>query len=181
MTLAAKGCEFEPQLGKHSFRRLTKVIVTSVIGIPPMGNQSMWKSSQLPWKNVVWSTGVRQSRNIWVGELALSPNQLSKNWLWTKTSSMGYKQDLLKQSNVEIPTPIQLSNPDNFQRWSRNVVSTLKLQRCFNVDIATLFQRWYRNVYTTFKYNHFSTLWQRWSTTLFQRWFNVVAPAGKHI
>ena len=33
----SKGCEFEPQLGQHSFRRLTKVTVTSVIRLSQMG------------------------------------------------------------------------------------------------------------------------------------------------
>ena len=32
--------------------------------------KSMWKSSQLPWKIVVWSTGVITPGNAWVGELA---------------------------------------------------------------------------------------------------------------
>ena len=50
-------------VGQHSLRRLTKVTVTRVIRLPPMGLQSMWKSSQLPGKNVVWSTGVRKPRN----------------------------------------------------------------------------------------------------------------------
>ena len=65
----SRGCEFESQLGQHSFQRLTKVIVTGVIRLPPIGYQSMSKSSQLLGKNVVWSTGVRKPRNIWVGEL----------------------------------------------------------------------------------------------------------------
>ena len=49
---------------------LPKVIMTSVIRLPPMGYQSMWKSSQLLGKNVVWRTGVRKPRNIQEGELA---------------------------------------------------------------------------------------------------------------
>ena len=49
----SRGCESEPQFGQHSFRRLTKVIVTSVIRLSPMGYQSMWKSSHLLGKNVV--------------------------------------------------------------------------------------------------------------------------------
>ena len=47
----SRGCEFEPQLGQHSFLRLTKVIVISVNRLLPM---AMWKSSKLLGKNVVW-------------------------------------------------------------------------------------------------------------------------------
>ena len=66
----SRGCEFEPQLGQHSFRRLTKVTVTSVIRLSPMGQQSMWKSSQLLGTYVVWCTGVIIPGNRWIGELA---------------------------------------------------------------------------------------------------------------
>ena len=52
------------ELGQHSFRRLTKVIETSVIHLPSMGYQSMWKSSQSLGNIVVWSTGVREPANI---------------------------------------------------------------------------------------------------------------------
>ena len=67
----SRGCEFEPQLGKHSFRCLTKVIVTSVIRLPPfVFHQSMWKSSQLLGKIVVCITGVRKPGNTLIGKLA---------------------------------------------------------------------------------------------------------------
>ena len=33
------GCEFEPQLGQHSFRRFTKDNTTIVIRIPPLGGK----------------------------------------------------------------------------------------------------------------------------------------------
>ena len=52
----SSGCDFEPQLGQHSFRRLTNVSVISVILLPPMGYQTMLKSSQLLGKTVVCST-----------------------------------------------------------------------------------------------------------------------------
>ena len=66
-----RGCEFESRLGQLSFRGLTKVNATCVIPLPPMGwAKSMWKSSQLLGKIVVWSTGVRKPGNAWVGELA---------------------------------------------------------------------------------------------------------------
>ena len=55
--------------GQISFRRLTKVNATCVIRLSPMGF-SMWKSSQLLGKIVVWSTGVRKPGNTFVGELA---------------------------------------------------------------------------------------------------------------
>ena len=45
----SKGREFEPKLGQHSF------------GLTPIGLQSMWQSSQLLGKSVVWSTGVGKS------------------------------------------------------------------------------------------------------------------------
>ena len=32
----SRGCEFDPQLGQHSFRRLTKVTVTCVVRLKPM-------------------------------------------------------------------------------------------------------------------------------------------------
>ena len=54
----SRGCEFETRLGQHSFRRLTKVIVTSVTRLLPMVKQSMWKRSQLLGKIVVCITGV---------------------------------------------------------------------------------------------------------------------------
>ena len=54
----SRGCEFEFHLGQHFFRRFTKVTVTSVILLSQMGLQSMWRSSLLLGKNVVWSTGV---------------------------------------------------------------------------------------------------------------------------
>ena len=63
----SRGCMFEPKLGQHSVRRLTKVTVISVIRLLPMDYQSMWKSSQLPGKYVVWSTGVRKPGDISVG------------------------------------------------------------------------------------------------------------------
>ena len=50
VTLAVKGCEFEPQLGKHSFRRLTKVIVTSVIGLPLKGLSVYVEKQPVTWK-----------------------------------------------------------------------------------------------------------------------------------
>ena len=60
------GCEFEPLLGQHSFRRLTKVTVSSVIPIQPMGQQSTWKSSQLFDKTVeVLSTDSKETHE-WV-------------------------------------------------------------------------------------------------------------------
>ena len=66
----SRGWELEPQLGQHSSRRLTKVTVTSVIRIPPMGLQSMWRSSQLLGNgNIVWSTSVRKPGNTCVCEL----------------------------------------------------------------------------------------------------------------
>ena len=40
------------------------------IRLPGTGQHSMWKSHQLLGKYVVWSTGVRKPRNIWIGELA---------------------------------------------------------------------------------------------------------------
>ena len=65
------GSGYESQLGNHYFRRLTKVTVTSVIRLPPMGLQSMWKSSHLLGKYVVWITGVRKLGNTWIAELAV--------------------------------------------------------------------------------------------------------------
>ena len=65
----SRGCEFKPQLGR-SFRRLTKVTVTSVIRLPPLGLQSMCKSSQLLGKKVVWSTGLNKPGIARVFELA---------------------------------------------------------------------------------------------------------------
>ena len=55
----SRGCEFEPQLGQYTSRRLTMVIVTSVIRLPPMAYQSMWKSSLLLGRNadvLVWES-----------------------------------------------------------------------------------------------------------------------------
>ena len=40
-------------------KRFTKVTVTIVIRLSPMGLQPMWKSSQLLGKYVVWITGAR--------------------------------------------------------------------------------------------------------------------------
>ena len=40
----SRGCVFETQLGQHSFRRLTKITVTSVIHLPPWAS-SMWLGS----------------------------------------------------------------------------------------------------------------------------------------
>ena len=59
-------CEFEPSLDNI----LSYVWQKSPWKASFVFHQTMWKSSQLLGKNVVWSTGVRKSGNTWVGELA---------------------------------------------------------------------------------------------------------------
>ena len=59
----SRRCEFESKLGQHSFRRLKKFIVTSVIRLPPMDVQSMWKRRQLLGQIVVWITSVSKLGN----------------------------------------------------------------------------------------------------------------------
>ena len=62
--------EFEPHLGQHSLQHLTKVSVTSLIRLPPIGLQSMWKSSQLLVNIVGLKTCVRKPGNTRVCQLA---------------------------------------------------------------------------------------------------------------
>ena len=89
------GCEFESQLDHHSFLRLTKVTVTSVILLSPMALKYMWKSNQLLRKYVVWSTVERQLGNIKAVELTamicvIMTEQLLKQRLLRKPQSFNH-------------------------------------------------------------------------------------------
>ena len=57
----SRGCEFESLLSQLSFRRLTSMRHASFVF--HQWAKSMWKSSQLLGKIVVWGTGVRKPGN----------------------------------------------------------------------------------------------------------------------
>ena len=60
-------------LCQHSFRGLMIVIATGFIPLPPLSIVStivMWGSSQWFGRNIVLSTGLKNSRKAWVGALA---------------------------------------------------------------------------------------------------------------
>ena len=64
-----KGCEFESQLGKHYFQRLTKVNATRAIRRPAIRQQYMWKCSRSLETTVEWNYGVGKPVKTWEGEL----------------------------------------------------------------------------------------------------------------
>ena len=53
-----RGCDFQSQIGQNYFLHFTKVTVTSVVRLPPIGLQFMWERRQMLGHTVVWSTGV---------------------------------------------------------------------------------------------------------------------------
>ena len=64
---------FDPQHGQYSFRRLMIVIEIRSIPLSPLSFVSgmvMRKSSQWLRKNIVQSTGAKNSRKAWTGALA---------------------------------------------------------------------------------------------------------------
>ena len=64
---------FNPRLGQYSFRGLMIVIVTGFIPLSPLSVVStmvMWESSHRLAKNIVRSTGKKNSRKAWIGALA---------------------------------------------------------------------------------------------------------------
>ena len=67
----SRGYEFEYELGRHYFLRLTKVsdkrYSSSNYGLT---ENRMWRSSQLLGKSVEWSTGMMKPGNTMVGVLA---------------------------------------------------------------------------------------------------------------
>ena len=66
-------CLFDPRLGQYSFQGLMMVIV---IGFVPfsllsvVSTMGVWESSQWLGKNIVRSTGYKNSRKAWIGALA---------------------------------------------------------------------------------------------------------------
>ena len=76
----SRGCEFESQLGQHSFRRLTKVIVTCVIHCSPMGCLTIYVEKQpVAWKVccvVYWCGKTRKHMSRWTGHSDMT----KKNW-----------------------------------------------------------------------------------------------------
>ena len=70
MGCQSRGCEFEPQLGQHSFHRLTKVIVTCVIRLSPMGCLTVYVEKQpVAWKDCCVDYCCEKARKH-IGELA---------------------------------------------------------------------------------------------------------------
>ena len=75
----ARGCEFETELGKHSLRRLTKVIGTCVIhhGLTAYVEKQpvAWKV----WRVQYWYENARKCTRRWkLLKTALNPNQSPK-------------------------------------------------------------------------------------------------------
>ena len=66
---------FDPWLSQYSIRGLMIVIATGFIPLSPLSVVStiiMLESSQWLGKNIVWSTGLKNSRKAWIGALATS-------------------------------------------------------------------------------------------------------------
>ena len=91
----SRGCEFESQLGWHSFRRLRKVTVTCVIRLSPMGFLTVFVEKQpVAWKVccvVYWCGKTRKRMSRWTGcrdmtekllKKALNPNQSNNQHTW---------------------------------------------------------------------------------------------------
>ena len=100
-------CEFKHQLNQHSFQRLIKVNASNIIQLPPMGWQSMWKTSQLLGETVVWSTGVRKPGNTCVGVLA-AVIWLKKNWKQSIKQSFFVCMWWERVNNLQVQLPLEL-------------------------------------------------------------------------
>ena len=71
--LRTAGRWFDLRLGQSSFRGLVIVIATQFIPLSPLSVVStmvMWESNHWLGKNIVRSTGKKNSGKAWIGELA---------------------------------------------------------------------------------------------------------------
>ena len=72
--LGTGGHQFNPQLGQYSFRGLMIVIATGFIPLSPLSDvltMVMWESNRWLGKNIVRSTGYKNSRKVWIGAPAV--------------------------------------------------------------------------------------------------------------
>ena len=75
--LRTGGRWFDPWLGQYSFQGLMMVIATGFIPLSLLSVVStmvLWESSQWLGKNIVRSTGKKNSRKAWIGALQLQYN-----------------------------------------------------------------------------------------------------------
>ena len=119
--LRTGGCWFDPWLSQYSFRGLMIVIATGFI---PLSQQSVvstmvkWESSQWLGKNIVQSTGKRNSGKAWIGVLT-AVIYLKYCWKWHQTP---YNQSIY-----------QLNSLLNFLPHNPNFLTTLRKKPFENI------------------------------------------------
>ena len=172
-----RGCEFKSQLGQHSFRRLTRVTVTCVIHLSPMGCLTVYVEKEpVAWKGccvVYWCGKSKKRMSRWTGrrdmtekllKTALNPNQ-SINHIMTSDWPIRYLNSEHRVNFYSFVEPEVLKFITIATKVHTCLVCACLYNQCHNVFKSRLLQtRW--NVSASWKGLTLSTIQQNYSKTL---------------